>query len=193
MARVPSTMLPLGTPAPPFALPDLDGKLLSSAEIAGAPGLLVMFLCPHCPFVKHLRKALADFGREYGRRGLAIVAINPNSVEESPEDSPEHMVQEAREAGYTFPYLHDGTQEVALAYRAACTPDFFLFDQDRRLVYRGQFDGSRPGNEVPATGSELRKAADAVLEGVPVPAEQQASLGCNIKWKPGREPDYFRR
>jgi len=193
MARVPSTMLPLGTPAPPFTLPDPRGKLLSSEEMSGAPGLLVMFLCPHCPFVKQLRTALADFGREYGPRGLAIVAINPNSVEESPEDSPEHMVRETMEAGYTFPYLHDETQEVALAYRAACTPDFFLFDQDRKLVYRGQFDGSRPGNDVPVTGSDLRRAADALLGGVQVPGEQQASLGCNIKWKPGKEPDYFRR
>ena len=193
MARVPSTMLPLGTPAPPFALPDPGGKRFSASDFAEAPGLLVMFLCPHCPFVKHLRKALGDFGREYGGRGLAIVAINPNSVEQSPEDSPEHMVQEAREAGYTFPYLHDATQDVARAYQAACTPDFFLFDQNRRLVYRGQFDGSRPGNGVPITGSDLRRAADALLEGLPVPAEQQASLGCNIKWKPGKEPNYFRR
>jgi len=193
MARVPSTMLPLGTSAPPFALPDPGGEVVSSEDLAGAPALLVMFICPHCPFVKHLRTALADFGREYGPKGLAIVAINPNSVEESPGDSPEHMIQEVKEAGYTFPYLLDGTQEVALAYRAACTPDFFLFDHDRTLVYRGQFDGSRPGNDVPITGADLRGAVDAILAGVPVPEEQHASLGCNIKWKPGKEPEYFRR
>ncbi len=191
MARVPSTMLPLGTPAPSFSLPDFRGHAVSDADFAKAPGLLVMFLCPHCPFVKHLRQALGAFGKEYGARGLGIVAINPNDPERHPEDSPEGMAREAEDGGYTFPYLVDGTQEVARAYRAACTPDFFLFGKDRTLVYRGQFDGSRPGNDVPVTGEDLRRAADALLEGREVPAEQRPSLGCNIKWRPGSEPEWF--
>jgi peroxiredoxin len=190
MARTPSTMRPLGTEAPPFSLPDTDGRTVSIDDFAGAPGLLVMFLCNHCPYVKHLREALADFAREYADRGLAIVAVSSNDVERYPEDSPEKMAEEKREFGYVFPYLYDEDQEVAKAYGAACTPDFFLFDADRNLVYRGQFDDSRPGKDEPVTGVDLRRAADALLEGAPVPEDQKASLGCNIKWKPGNEPAY---
>ncbi len=191
MARVPSTMLPLGTEAPPFSLSSTEGDVISLDDYRDTPGMLVMFLCPHCPFVKHIRRGIADFAREYESRGLSIVAINSNDIEQFPDDSPEKMAEESRDAGYTFPYLFDESQNVAKSYRAACTPDFFLFDRARKLVYRGQFDGSRPGNEVPVTGHDLRFAADALLEKRPVPAEQAPSLGCNIKWKPGNEPDYF--
>jgi peroxiredoxin len=191
MTATPSTMLPLGTTLPSFALPDLNGRLVSSAEFQGKP-LLVAFICHHCPFVRHIRRGFADFAREYGARGLAIVAINSNDTTAFPEDGPDGMRQEAQRAGYTFPYLFDESQAVAKAFRAACTPDFFLFDRDGRLVYRGQFDGSRPRNNVPVTGKDIRAAADAVLEGRPVPADQKPSLGCNIKWKPGNEPEYFR-
>jgi thiol-disulfide isomerase/thioredoxin len=176
---------------PPFALPDLSGQIVSMGTFAGAPGLLVMFICPHCPFVKHLRSAIAEFAREYQARGLAIVGINSNDVEQYPDDSPEGMRREVEEAGYTFPYLFDESQEVALAYGAACTPDFFLFDGARKLVYRGQFDPSRPGNDVPVTGGDLRAAADALLEGRAIPGDQFPSLGCNIKWKAGNEPAWF--
>jgi peroxiredoxin len=191
MVKTPSTMLPLGTAAPEFELPDARGDLHSLAKHPGARGHLVMFICNHCPFVKHLRSALADFGRAYQARGLAIYAISSNDVSSHPEDSPEKMAEEAKRVGYTFPYLYDEAQEVAQAYRAACTPDFFLFDNDRRLVYRGQFDDSRPGNGRPVTGSDLRGAVDALLEGRPISAEQRPSVGCNIKWKPGNEPEYF--
>jgi peroxiredoxin len=191
MVSVPSTMMPLGTRAPGFSLPDTDGNTVALEDFQDAPGLLIMFICNHCPYVKHIREALADFGREYGERGLAIVAIGSNDVEKYPQDSPEMMKKEKEEAGYPFPYLFDETQEVARAYRAACTPDFFLFDGDRRLVYRGQFDSSRPKNDEPVTGKDLRRAADAVLDGRPVPEDQTPSIGCNIKWKPGNEPDYF--
>jgi peroxiredoxin len=191
MVSVPSTMMPLGTRAPGFSLPDTDGATVALEGFQDAPGLLVMFICNHCPYVKHLRGALADFGREYGERGLAIVAISSNDVEKYPQDGPEMMKKEKEEAGYPFPYLFDETQEVARAYRAACTPDFFLFDGDGRLAYRGQFDASRPKNDDPVTGEDLRRAADAVLDGRPVPEDQTPSIGCNIKWKPGTEPDYF--
>ncbi|MGB5658766.1 MAG: thioredoxin family protein [Thermoanaerobaculia bacterium] len=191
MVMTPSTMLPLGTPAPDFSLPDTENRLVSTNEFSAAPGLLVMFLCNHCPFVKHIREALARFATEYRDRGLAIVAISSNDVAAFPEDSLEMMRQEAQEAGYGFPYLYDETQDIAKAYRAACTPDFFLFDGEGRLIYRGQFDDSRPGNEVPVTGRDLAAAVDALLEGAPVTLEQKPSIGCNIKWKPGSEPDYF--
>jgi len=191
MSRVPSTMLPLGTKAPAFSLPDPSGTIVSSEDFAGSSGLLVMFLCPHCPFVRHVRGELASFARDYQPRGLAVVAINSNDVAQYPDDSPEKMTEEAEEVGYTFPYLVDETQEVARAYRAACTPDLYLFDGDRRLVYRGQLDASRPGNGVPVTGEDLRRAADALLSGQPLSADQMPSLGCNIKWKPGNAPDYF--
>lgn len=183
MSLTGSTMLPLGTPAPDFALPDTEGRTVRLADFDGAPALLVIFMCNHCPFVKHLREALAAFAREYSERGLAIVGINANDVASHPDDSPEAMVREKREAGYVFPYLFDETQEVARAYGAACTPDFFLFDGDRRLAYRGQFDDSRPRNEEPVTGRDLRAAADAVLSGHAVPEPQKPSVGCNIKWK----------
>jgi peroxiredoxin len=190
MARTPSTMLPLGTPAPDFNLPDVDGDLTSLDDFAGAPALLVMFICNHCPFVVHLREALAAFGTEYGEQ-IAIVAINSNDANAYPADAPDKMADEAADAGYTFPYLFDATQEVAKAYQAACTPDFFLFDADRKLVYRGQFDDSRPGNGKPITGADLRAAVDAVLAGKAPSEEQAPSLGCNIKWKPGNEPSNF--
>jgi thiol-disulfide isomerase/thioredoxin len=185
-------MLPLGTPLPAFTLPDFDGRVVSSDDFRTAPGLLVAFLCPHCPYVKHMRQEFAAFGKEYRDRGLAIVAINPNDTSAHPDDGPEGMKAEALAAGYTFPYLHDESQAVAKAFRAACTPDLFLFDRAGALVYRGQFDDSRPGNGHPVTGADLRAAADAVLAGSAVPAAQKSSIGCNIKWKKGSEPDYFR-
>ena len=190
MTATPSTMLPLGTAVPPFRLPDLDGGIVSSDAYAGQP-LLVAFLCPHCPFVRHVRQGFAQFAREYQARGLAIVGINSNDDEAFPGDDEDGMRQEAQTAGYVFPYLRDESQEVARAYRAACTPDLFLFDRGGALVYRGQFDDSRPRSAVPVTGADLRAAADAVLEGRPVPHPQRPSLGCNIKWKPGNAPDYF--
>ena len=191
MAKTPSTMLELGTVAPDFSLPDFDGKPVSLADVSGKPALLVMFICNHCPFVKHIRSELAALGQMYQEKGVAIVAINSNDVERYPDDSPEKMKQEAAAAGYSFPYLFDATQEVARAYRAACTPDFFLFDGGQRLVYRGQLDSSRPGNDTPVTGADLRRALDAVLAGKTVDAAQTPSIGCNIKWKPGNEPDYY--
>jgi len=191
MALTPSTMLPLGTSAPDFRLSDTNGIMVSLADFKTAPALLVLFICNHCPYVKHIRSALADVGREYQRRGAAIVAISSNDVQNYPDDSPEKMKQEARAAGYVFPYLYDESQSVAQAYRAACTPDIFLFDKDRKLVYRGQFDDSRPGNGRPVTGKDLRAALDAVLAGRSVPGPQIPSVGCNIKWKSGRAPDYF--
>ena len=192
MVEKPSTMLSLGTPAPDFRLADFDGKTVSRDDFRDAPAMVVMFICNHCPFVKHIRQGLAGFGRDYRDRGVAVVGINSNDVVNYPDDSPDKMREEARSAGYSFPYLVDESQEVARAYRAACTPDFFLFDKDRKLVYRGQFDDSRPGNGKPITGLSLRKAVDAVLAGDPVPPDQEASLGCNIKWKKGNEPDYFK-
>jgi peroxiredoxin len=183
-------MLPLGTEAPHFSLPDTEGRLVSVHDFKSSRALLVAFICNHCPFVKHIREGLAEFGRDYVKEGLGMVAINSNDVERYPDDSPEMMAREAKEAGYVFPYLFDETQEVAQAYRAACTPDFFLFDGDRKLVYRGQFDGSRPGNDVPVAGEDLRRAADAVLQGEPVSEDQVPSLGCNIKWRPGNAPEY---
>lgn len=184
-------MLPLGTAAPDFSLPGTEDRLVSRRDFNDAPGLLIMFLCNHCPFVKHIREALARFGTEVQAKGLAIVAISSNDVAAFPEDSLAMMRPEAQEAGYTFPYLYDETQDVAKAYRAACTPDFFLFDGDSRLIYRGQFDDSRPGNEVPVTGSDLAAAVDALLGSQRVSRDQKPSIGCNIKWKPGNEPEYF--
>ena len=190
MAETPSTMLPLGTTAPDFRLPDTTGRMVALADFADAPGVLVMFICNHCPFVKHIRAGLALFARDYQPRGLAIVAINSNDVANYPADSPAKMAEEVRSAGYVFPYLYDETQVVAKAYHAACTPDFFLFDRRRSLVYRGQFDDSRPGNRRPVTGADLRAAVDAVLSGAPVPVDQRPSIGCNIKWKAGNAPAY---
>lgn len=187
-----STMMPLGTVAPDFALPDTEGRTVRLTDFASAPALLVIFMCNHCPYVKHVRAGLADLGRSLRAKGVAVVGINANDAKTHPDDSPEKMRSEAAEAGYTFPYLYDATQEVAKAYTAACTPDFFLFDADRRLVYRGQMDDSRPGNDEPVTGKDLRIAVDALLAGGPVPTEQKPSMGCNIKWRPGNEPDYFK-
>jgi peroxiredoxin len=185
MARTASTMPPLGSPAPDFSLPDTDGTLRSLADFENSPALLVAFICNHCPFVQHIRTGFAAFAREYREKGLAVVAINSNDVSAYPDDDPARMAEEKRGFGYTFPYLYDETQEVAKAYRAACTPDFFLYDRGRRLVYRGQFDDSRPGNDRPVTGADLRAAVDAVLAGKTPTADQKPSIGCNIKWKPG--------
>jgi peroxiredoxin len=179
-----STMLPLGTVAPEFRLPDPSGKLFSSAEFAGAPAMLVVFMCNHCPYVKHVQATFTNLAKDYQAKGVAIVGINSNDAEKYPDDRPGKMADEIRSAGYTFPYLYDESQSVAKAYRAACTPDFFLFDRDRRLVYRGQFDDSRPKNGLPVTGSDLRAALDAVLAGRALPAAQKPSVGCSIKWKP---------
>ena len=193
MTQTASTMLPLGTPAPAFNLPEpATGRTVTLADFQSAPVVLVIFMCNHCPFVKHIRAGLIEFAREYQAQGLAIVAINANDVANHPDDSPAKMAEEARTFGYPFSYLYDESQAVAKAYRAACTPDFFLFDTDRKLVYRGQFDGSRPGNNVPVTGSDLRAAADAMLVGGSVPSDQKPSIGCNIKWKAGNAPEYYR-
>jgi len=191
MAMTASTMLPLGTEAPGFALPDTEGSLASLSDFDEAKALVVVFMCNHCPFVKHVINGLVKLVKEYQPRGVAFVGINANDVSEYPEDRPARMAQFARERGFTFPYLYDETQDVAKRYHAACTPDFFVFDENRRLVYRGQMDDSRPGNDVPITGADLRAALDAVLEGEAVPGRQKPSMGCNIKWKPGNEPDYF--
>jgi peroxiredoxin len=191
MAVTPSTMLALGTPAPDFRLPDTEGRTVSRDDFSASRALLVIFMCNHCPFVQHLREDLAQFGREYQEKGLAIVGISSNDIAGYPDDSPEKMKQEVKTVGYTFPYLYDESQEVAKAYRAACTPDFFVFDGERKLVYRGQFDDSRPGNGIPVSGKDLRAAADAVLAGDLVFEDQKPSVGCNIKWKRGNEPDYF--
>lgn len=184
-------MLALGTPAPNFALPDTDAHLRKLADYKGAPALVVAFICNHCPFVKHVQQGFTELFREYQAKGVAVVAINANDTTTHPGDSPEQMDDEAKKAGYTFPYLYDESQEVAKAYRAACTPDFFVFDKDQRLVYRGQMDDSRPGGDVPVTGADLRAALDAVLAGKPPASEQKPSMGCNIKWRAGNEPDYY--
>ncbi len=185
-----STMLPLGTEAPDFSLADVvSGRTVGLHDLEDREALLVMFICRHCPYVGHVRPALAQLGRDHADTGLGIVAISANDPATYPEDAPESLAAEAVEAGYTFPYLFDETQEVAKAYTAACTPDFFLFDRARRLVYRGQMDSSRPNSGGPATGEDLRTAIDAVLAGRPVPEDQHPSVGCSIKWRPGNEPD----
>lgn len=192
MALTPSTMLALGTAAPAFSLPNVDGKTVSLKDFANAPALMVVFMCNHCPYVKHVAAGLATLAREYQQKGVAVVGINPNDVANYPDDSPARMVEEAKARGYTFPYLFDSTQEVAKAYRAACTPDFYVFDRQHKLVYRGQLDSSRPNSGVPVTGGDIRAALDAVLAGTAVSADQKPSIGCNIKWKSGNEPEYFR-
>lgn len=192
MARTPSTMLPLGTPCPDFSLPGVDGRTTTLADCGSAPALLVVFMCNHCPFVKHLASGLVQFVKDYRGRGLTVVGISSNDAQAYPADSLENMKVEAQQQGYTFAYLFDGTQAVAKAFRAACTPDFFLFDAGRRLVYRGQFDASRPDNGIPVTGQDLRTAVDAVLAGRPVSSDQKPSIGCNIKWIPGNEPEYYK-
>ena len=189
MVATASTMTPLGARAPDFSLPDTDGRTVRRADLEGAGALLAMFICNHCPFVKHIARGLADLGRDYQARGVAIVGINSNDVAKYTDDSLPKMAEEVAARGYTFSYLLDETQEVAKAFGAACTPDFFLFDGKQQLVYRGQFDASRPNNSLPVTGVDLRAALDAVLEGRSVAAEQSPSIGCNIKWKPGNEPE----
>ena len=191
MVKTASTMLTLGEKAPDFSLPNVDGRNVSLDDFGQTPALLVMFMSNHCPFVKHVAEELARLGKDYQARGAAIVGINSNDVDNYPDDSPKNMQKEVQIRGYTFPYLFDESQEVAKAYRAACTPDFFLFDKDRSLVYRGQLDSSRPGNDLPVNGEDLRAALDAILEGKPVTQEQKPSIGCNIKWKEGAAPDYF--
>ena len=191
MPETPSTMLDLGTQLPSFSLPDFNGKTVSDADVQGGKALLVVFICKHCPFVKHIRPEFAKYAKEYEANGLKLVAIASNSIDEFPEDGPEGMKEEAQEAGYNFPYLFDKDQKVAKAFKAACTPDFFLFDSNRRLAYRGQFDGSRPKNNVPVNGADLRAATDAVLAGQKPSETQRPSMGCNIKWYPGNEPAYF--
>ncbi len=191
MVRTPSTMLPLGTEAEDFSLINTDGRTLSFADVAGERGTVLMFICNHCPFVKHVANELAAIGYEYMPKGVGMVAINSNDVVSHPADSPEQMIHESEQRGYSFPYLFDETQEVAKAYGAACTPDFYLFDGNHKLVYRGQLDGSRPDSGVPVTGEDLRKAIDALLESRPLPQPQHPSIGCNIKWRPGNEPQYF--
>ena len=191
MAQAPSQMLPLGTPAPAFKLPDADGKMHSLDDATGSAAYLVMFICNHCPFVIHVADELARLGKDCLAKNVAVFAINSNDFERFAADSPEKMKQEASRRGYTFPYLVDADQSIAKAYEAACTPDFFLFNADRKLVYRGQLDGSRPGNSIAVTGSDIREAIDAVLSRAPVSEQQTPSVGCSIKWKAGNEPDYF--
>ncbi|MGQ0678101.1 MAG: thioredoxin family protein [Actinomycetota bacterium] len=191
MVSVNSTMLPLGSELPAFKLADPSGRVVGSEDLAGAPATLVMFICNHCPYVKHIREQLAVVANDLQERGVAVVAINSNDYENYPDDAPELMAKESQEFGYRFPYLVDDSQEVARSFRAACTPDFFLFDAERKLAYRGQFDSARPKNDLPVTGQDLWAAAQAVLSGMPVAGPQRPSIGCNIKWKAGNAPDYF--
>jgi len=191
MVKTASTMIPLGTRAPAFSLLSVDGQMVSLEDFADAKGLLVVFMCNHCPFVVHIAPHLAQLAHEYQQQGIAVVGINANDTATHPQDSPEQMVHEAEAQGYTFPYLFDETQEVARAYSAACTPDFFLFDGQQELIYRGQLDSSRPDSGIPVTGEDLRSALDAMLSGSPISTEQRPSIGCNIKWKEGAAPDYF--
>ncbi len=191
MVLTPSTMLPLGTKAPAFSLPDTSGKKVSLDSFRDAPALLVMFICNHCPYVKHIAEGLAKLTKEYQAKGVGVVGISSNDVQSHPDDAPDKMAAEAKARGYTFPYLFDADQGAAKAYHAACTPDFFVFDKQQKLVYRGQMDSSRPNSGIPVTGADLRRALDAVLSDKPVSPEQQPSIGCNIKWKPGNEPEYF--
>jgi peroxiredoxin len=189
MSETPSRMIELGTTAPDFFLPDtVRGQKVSLKTFGGKKAVLVMFICPHCPFVKHVQNELASLGRDYAEREVGIVAISSNDAESYPEDSPPRLKEMAERLGFSFPFCYDENQEIARAYGAACTPDFFLFDASRRLVYRGQLDDSRPGNGVPVTGIDLRRAMDAVLANLPVNANQKPSIGCNIKWKPGNDP-----
>lgn len=194
MALTPSTMmLELGAPAPEFHLPDVvSGQTISLGTFAGKKALVVMFICRHCPYVVHVKEELARLGRDYAGKSVGIVAISSNDAQAYPMDAPASLKQMAEELGFNFPFCYDETQETAKAYAAACTPDFYVFDENRKLVYRGQLDDSRPGNGIPVTGRDLRAAIDAVLEGKPAPAVQKPSIGCNIKWKPGNEPHYWR-
>lgn len=191
MVRTLSTsLLPLGTKAPEFNLPDVYGPMVSLSSFRTAKALLVIFMCKHCPYVRHVQHEIARLASDYQTRNVAVVGISSNDMEAFPEDSPEHLREQANRQGFTFPYLYDRTQRVAQDYKAACTPDFYLFDQTRRLVYHGQFDDSRPGNGIPVTGKDVRSAIETLLAGKPVPADQKPSMGSNIKWKPGNEPEY---
>jgi len=187
-----SKMLALGTSAPDFGLPDIQGNIVSLSDFKQATALLVIFMCNHCPFVKHILNVLVELIKEYQAKGVSVVGINSNDIVSFPEDSPKNMAKIAKKAGFTFPYLLDESQEIAKAYHAACTPDFFLFDKQRKLVYRGQMDDSRPDSEIPVTGLDLIKAIDAVLAGRDVSGAQKPSIGCNIKWKHGNEPEYVK-
>lgn len=191
MARTSSTMLPLNTPLPEFTLPDGEGRLFDLAGVAGPKGLLVAFICNHCPYVKHINPALAPLGAQLAEDGVGMVAISSNDIQAHPDDAPSKMVSAAKDLGYTFPYLYDETQAAAHAFGAACTPDFYLFNGELELVYRGQFDSTRPGQGAAATGADIIAAVAALVAGNPPLREQQPSLGCNIKWKPGSAPDYF--
>src|SRR4051794_5427176 len=191
MVKTASTMKKIGTSAPDFKLMNVDGREVGLHDFDDKPALLVIFMCNHCPFVKHVADGLTKLANDYMPKGVAIVGINSNDAAGYPQDSPEQMIHEAEQRGYPFPYLYDETQEVAKAYGAACTPDFFLYDKSRKLVYRGQLDASRPGNNVPVTGNDLRAALDAVLAGRAPPERQTPSIGCNIKWRAGNEPEYF--
>jgi peroxiredoxin len=191
MVLTPSTMLPLGTKAPDFSLTNVDGRIVKLSDFEKSPALLVIFMCNHCPYVKHVADALAKITTEYLAKGVAVVGINSNDVANYPGDSPEKMAAEVKQRGYKFPYLYDEKQDVAQEYQAACTPDFYVFDGAQRLVYRGQFDASRPESGIPVTGADVRAALDAALAGKKPAAEQRPSIGCNIKWKPGGAPDYF--
>ncbi|MCC7336800.1 MAG: thioredoxin family protein [Pirellulaceae bacterium] len=191
MVRTASTMLPLGTEAPNFSLPDTDGKSISRDDFRGQRGLLVVFMCNHCPYVKHVAPELARLADEYQAKDVAVVGISSNDIVAQPDDSPEMMKQEAATQGYHFPYLYDATQAVAKSYKAACTPDFYLFDADFKLVYRGQMDGTRPNQGAQPDGADLRAALEALLARRPIPEPHKPSIGCNIKWKSGAEPEYF--
>ena len=191
MVATASTMLALGTKAPDFTLPDTNDKMVSLKDFNESKALLVVFMCNHCPYVKHIIDKFVEIVKEYQTKGMSVVGISSNDVENFPEDSPENMTATAKAKGFTFPYLYDENQETAKAYKAACTPDFFLFDANRKLVYRGQLDDSRPGNGKPVTGADLKAAMDAVLAGRDAPKIQKPSMGCNIKWKTGKEPAYF--
>ena len=191
MVKTASTMLPLGTIAPSFSMVNVDATTVTLEDFPDAKGLLMMFICNHCPFVKHIANELSRLAVEYVPKGVAVVGISSNDSTKFPEDSPEQMVHEAENRGYIFPYLFDEDQSVAKAYRAACTPDFFLFDGEKKLVYRGQLDGSRPKSEIPVDGVDLRDALDRLLQGIPQAIEQLPSIGCNIKWIEGDEPEYF--
>lgn len=190
MVATPSTMLPLGSPLPSFSLSGPDAMTWSTEDAAGAPALVVAFLCPHCPYVKHIEARCGEVAADLMNRGAAVVAVQSNAIEDYPQDGPEEMAAQAVANGFRFPYLLDASQEVAKAFRAACTPDFFVFDRDGRLAYRGQFDDSRPANDLPVTGADLVAAVEALLAGGAVPEDQLPSIGCNIKWRAGNEPRY---
>lgn len=192
MAETPSTMLPLGTKAPDFTLPDVvTGQPFALQDVKSDVATVIVFICNHCPFVKHILDGLIQTAQEYTTKGVVFIAISSNDAKAFPQDGPEQMKALAEKKHFPFPYLYDETQEVARAYKAACTPDFYIFDKDLSCVYRGQFDDSRPSNDVPVTGKDVRAALDHLLAGKPVSENQRASVGCNIKWKPGSEPTYY--